>query len=105
MVPPYDPLGGEGSAAKIEGEVSGATPQDAQVVLYSWTDKGYIQPTRAQPFTDIAPDGKWSTEIHTGTRYAALLVRPSYRPRFVVFNLPPVGGDVIAVASATGAKP
>jgi Uncharacterized protein containing caspase domain len=105
LIPIYDPIGGEGTSAKIEGEVSGAVPQNAQVVLYSWTDKGYIQPTQAQPFTEIAPDGKWSAEIHTGTRYAALLVKPGFKPRFIMFNLPTVGGDVIAVASVTGAKP
>jgi hypothetical protein len=104
IVPIYDLRGGDESAVKIDGIVSGADPAGTSVVLYSWTDKWYVQPTRAEPFTEIAADGRWSATIHSGTRYAALLVRRTFSPPFVLFALPEPGGDLIALTTAVGRK-
>lgn len=78
------------------------------VLLYSLTDKWYVQPTRAEPFTDIGKDGKWEATIHLGTRYAAILVRRSFdaaKVAPILIQLPDVGDKVLAVAVETGKTP
>lgn len=92
---------GEGpeSQGNIAGRVVGLTdPGKYRLVIYAHTDWWYVQPLISSPFTSLAEDGKWSTWTHLGHRYAALVVRPSYRPPEKVQSLPPVGADVLAVA-------
>jgi hypothetical protein len=104
---PYDPTGGPGSSADIAGEVSGISPDnfhDFRVVIYARTDNWYVQPTADDPYTEIDA-GKWSATIHTGTEYAALLVKPTFTPRNKIPVLPSVGGDVIAKDVVKGRKP
>ena len=48
--------------------------------------------------THIGNDGKWESETHGGTEFAALLVKASYQPEATRGMIPGVGGDVIAVA-------
>jgi hypothetical protein len=79
-VPPYDPLGGRNSQARIAGKVLGARPEDYSIVIYSLTNVWYVQPTTVDPKTQFGPDGTWRADIHSGTRYAILLVPRTYEP-------------------------
>lgn len=74
-VPPYDAVGGPNTSAPIGGTVTGVTASEHRVVVYTYTDRWYVQPLVAAPFAPIAPSGAWSTWTHTGTLYAAVLVR------------------------------
>jgi len=95
--------GGTGARGNVEGRVEGiAEPEKYRVVLYAFTDKWYVQPTEANPYTSIREDGSWSNWTHLGKRYAGLLVRPSFQPRSTLQMLPSVGGDVIGVAVRNG---
>jgi hypothetical protein len=78
--PPYDPKGDRNSKASIAGKVSGVRPQDYRIVIYSLTLLGtwYVQPTAASPKTPIGPDGSWRADIHSGMKYAILLVPPNF---------------------------
>lgn len=101
LVPPMNGVGGPDSYAPIGGEVSGAYPRDAHIVIYSRTDAWYVQPTDAASITPIE-NGKWESEIHLGTDYAALLVKSTFVRKNKLSVLPPVGGDVIARAVVRG---
>ena len=95
LVPPSG--AGPDSSGNIEGRVTGAhPPEQYKVVLYAHTDRWYVQPLESPPFTDVDPSGKWSNWTHLGNRYAALLVRPSFRVESKIQSLPGLGGDVIA---------
>jgi hypothetical protein len=51
------------------------------VVIYSHTDRWYVQPYDVRPYTTIRSNGVWAKTIHLGETYAALLVKRSYIPR------------------------
>jgi hypothetical protein len=91
-------------SSEIAGEVSGVDPDDFRVVVYAKTNYWYVQPLVAAPFTEIGPDGKWSALTHLGTRYAALLVKPTFNPSSRTSSLPPRGGDVVDLITVTGKK-
>jgi hypothetical protein len=93
------PLGGGGpdEMGSIAGTASEPGLTDCKVVLYAQTNKWYVQPFVDRPYTDIGDDGTWEAEIHLGRRYAALLVRSSYRPATTLAALPRVGGDILAI--------
>ncbi|HET9378743.1 MAG TPA: hypothetical protein VFO40_27475, partial [Chthoniobacterales bacterium] len=96
---PTDPPGESTASEPIKGTVSGVNPQDYKVVIYARSgDKWWAQPTAASPQTHIGNDGKWESETHGGTEFAALLVKASYKPEATRGTIPGVGGDVIAVA-------
>ena len=101
-VPPYDAIGGPTTSADIEGEVEALGPTSFRVVIYVFTDKWYVQPLAAAPFTEIGQDGSWSTWTHTGTQYAVLLVRPTFQPQSIIPSLPGVGRDVVAITMVMG---
>lgn len=95
----------------MSGKVSGVTPEDCWIVVYAYTDRWYVQPyVRPEPglgapdgpLTRIESDGTWSTPTRSGSKYAALLVRDSYKPLATLFALPTVGGNVLSVASVKG---
>jgi hypothetical protein len=44
----------------------------------------YVQLTVAAPLTDIDNSGKWETDTHLGSGYAALLVKQSFKPAATV---------------------
>jgi len=104
QIPVYDDAGGPAALEPIGGEVTGVNPKLYKIVLYAYTDYWYVQPFVADPLTDLEADGKFSTQSHLGSKYAALLVKPSFTPRSVTQNLPGVGGDVLAVTTVTGKK-
>jgi hypothetical protein len=102
VVPPADAQGGSEKESVIKGKAGGlANCQDCQVVLFARTDQWYVQPLADSPYTSIH-DGVWQSETHLGREYAALLVRPSYKPAAILQRLPPVGGNVLAVDIKAG---
>jgi hypothetical protein len=94
--------GGPNDLAPIGGRVVNAQ-RDNVVVLFAKSNVWWVQPFRSRPFTSIAEDSTWNTKIHLGTEYAALLVRPGYRPPTTTEHLPEVGGDVLAITTVKGA--
>ncbi len=81
----------------IAGTVRGPRPTDAKIVLYALGgDRWWVQPYDYAPFTEVKPSGKFESETHPGTMYAALLVKPSYKPPAQVRILPSVEGEVLA---------
>jgi hypothetical protein len=105
QVPPSG--GGPESQGEIGGVVSGAgiSLAELRVVIYALGDKWYVQPTVEAPFTPINTRGRWRATIHLGTRYAALLIRPDYRPPATTVELPDGVGVVAAtVVEATDRK-
>lgn len=101
-VPRYEPVGGPETSAEIAGSVSGVVPEGSRIVLYAMTDRWYVQPLIAAPFTSIGSDGSWRTWTHTGARYAALLVRPGFAPPPTLTDLLKPGGEVVAVVVVEG---
>lgn len=102
VVPPSG--GGPDRMDTIAGKVRGVNFKQCRVVIFARTNTWYVQPFVDAPYTAIDEKGNWETETHLGAEYAALLVKPSYKPSATAETLPPVGGDVLAVATAT-AKP
>jgi hypothetical protein len=100
QIPPSSP-GGPDRVAPVQGRVRGALPGQ-RIVLYSRSGGWWVQPLTNHPFTSIEADGSWQNSIHLGTEYAALLVDSHYHPPATSTSLPPVGGSVISIATATG---
>jgi len=101
------PLAGEGGPNEmghIAGKVSGVKPEDLRredfrVVVYARGDHWYVQPFASVPITGINDNGTWENETHLGNRYAALLVKSSYRPPQAPEVLPNIGGDIVATTN------
>ncbi len=100
LIPEAGP-GGEAKTVKIAGHVTGAKAGQ-RIVLFAYDGTWYVQPFGSKPFTEIQPDGSWSSVTHVGLRYAALLVGRDYAPPRVADTLPARGDLVIAVATVTG---
>jgi len=71
---PYSHRGSDTTVVPVKGSVSGDLPTRAVVVLYTITNRPYIQPFEDDFFTNISPDGTFATQIHPGREYVALLV-------------------------------
>jgi len=104
QVPPYQPDGGSETRATIGGKVSGELSPDYKIVTYARADVWYIQPS-PQTLHPIRADSTWSTWTHTGSSYAALVVRTGYDPLARLDVLPQVGGDVLARSVVEGERP
>ncbi len=102
-VPPYEPDGGDNTRADIAGHVSGDVDPGYQVVIYARADAWYIQPT-SHMVHPIGGGNTWSTWTHTGSSYAALVVRPGYDAFTRLDALPQVGGYVVARTIVDGAR-
>ena len=101
---PYEPLGGPDTHADIVGRVTGSNVTNYSVVLYARaSDVWYIQPL-AYAAHSIRPDNTWTTWTHTGSSYAALLVRPGFEPVPRLDVLPNIGGYVVAKTIVEGKK-
>jgi hypothetical protein len=102
-IPRYQPEGGPDTRADISGSVGGEIPPGVKVVIYARADAWYIQPL---PYTmhQIQPDGTWKSWTHTGSSYAALVVRPDFKPFTRLDVLPQVEGEVIARTIAEGKR-
>jgi hypothetical protein len=97
-VPP--PGGGPGRMELIAGRASATDVARYRVVIFSYTDRWYVQPFVSSPFTEVKADGTWSSRIHLGTEYAAVLVDGTYKPPATTFELPKPGRGVVAVIRA-----
>lgn len=102
-VPRYQAEGGPDTRDTISGMVRGPTAADFRVLVYARADAWYIQPT---PFSlqPIENDGTWQTWTHTGSNYAALVVRKDYKPMTRLDVLPQVDADVLARQIVEGRK-
>jgi hypothetical protein len=102
VIPRSDPEGGPKKNAYIAGTVSGVIPEDFRVVIYSLTTTWYVQPLTENPWTGIRRDGSWSTNIKTGSRYAALLVPKQFPTPDPTTNSPSSLPGVIAATEVEG---
>ena len=103
--PPHAGKGGPDQTEPISGEVRGVDYANYKVVIYALAGgTWWVQPTVAEPLTDIDQSGKWQTITHMGSTYAALLVKASYRPPATLNSVPKVGTDVLVVTLAAGSK-
>lgn len=96
------PPAGEGSPDvfhTIEGRVNGARPGQ-RIVLFSRSGVWWVQPFADRPFTAIRNDSTWTSSIHVGSAYAAMLVDASYKPPPTLNELPESSGPVHAVLTA-----
>src|SRR5207249_3656891 len=100
----YDEKGGPIRLGIIKGKVEGADDcKDCKVVLFTYTNTWWVQPVADSPDTAIV-GGKFQSETHLGTAYAAVLVRSSYKAPPTTSRLPNVGGEVLAVDSKAGSQ-
>jgi len=103
-IPPYEPEGGPDTRAEIGGRVSGELAPEYKVVVYARADAWYIQPA-AYSTHSIGADSTWSTWTHTGSSYAALVVRPGFDPFLRLDVLPRAGENhVLARTIVEGAR-
>ena len=96
MAPPDG--GGPQSWGQIAGKTTGANVREYRVVLYARTDRWYVQPWTAEPFTELEEDGDFRSGTHLGHEYAGLLIDRSFVPSPTLTDLPPIGSGVLAVA-------
>ena len=102
---PFSRQGGPDEGAEISGTVEGTRPDGARIVVYAYAgDRWWVQPFDYAPFTEVNRDGKWRSATHLGTRYAALLVMPGYKPPMNVSSLPEVGAGVLAFKDVVGER-
>ena len=103
-IPPYEP-GGPDTRASIAGRVDGVPDSTYRIVLYARSaEVWYIQPMSAARHP-IGEGGRWASWTHTGTSYAALLVRPGFVPLPLYDVLPQVGGNVVGRSIVEGLRP
>jgi hypothetical protein len=101
VVPPAD-QGGPDTHADIAGKVSGKVSPGCMVAIYARAyGEWYIQP-QAGFLHPVKPDNTWATWTHTGTRYAALLVRPDFEPLTRLDMLPATNDYVLALEIVDG---
>jgi hypothetical protein len=96
QTPPF----GNGNAVRTEpiaGRVSGVDPSEYRIVVYAYDANWYVQPYDTDPVTAINYDGTWRSDTHPGRKYAALLVKPSFKPPSEIKSLPG-GDDVLTTA-------
>lgn len=99
------PPKGSGDPVKtslICGKTTRVDAIGAQVVVYAFDNKWYVEPDANQAKTGINPDGSWCSTTHPGYSYAALLVRPGYTPPANPGPLPTIGGDILALRIVNG---
>ena len=102
-VPRYQAEGGPDTRDTIGGMVRTSLADEYRVVVYARADAWYIQPT---PFSmqAIQSDNTWRTWTHTGSSYAALVVRKTYKPLTRLDVLPQVDAEVLSRAIVEGRK-
>ncbi len=89
---------GPDKTSLISGKVTGNGVDNLQIVIYTKAGgKWWIQPTTENPFTEIKK-GKFQTETHLGSQYAAILVKRGYKPSNTCITLPKEGDNVISIA-------
>jgi hypothetical protein len=100
---PHAGTGGPDRTEPIKGLVKGVDFTNFKVVVYAFAGgTWWVQPTTAEPLTDIDDSGKWETDTHLGITYAVLLVKASFNAPATASTLPRVQADVIAVTREAG---
>ena len=92
-----DGSGGENPREDLAGKSHGPEIAKCKVVIYVKTDKWYVQPYEDKALTDIDEKGEWKVSSSLGHKYAALLVKDSFKAAATLDKLPEVGGDVLAI--------
>jgi hypothetical protein len=87
--------GGQDALDVVAGRVTGAR-SGQRIVLFSKSGVWWVQPEARQPFTEIRADSSWTSAVHLGTEYAALVVEGDYSPPLSTETLPEPGGAVAA---------
>jgi hypothetical protein len=105
-VPRYDPVGGPSTSADIDGVVDGASNFDQlRVVIYARTgNTWWVQPLVAAPYSSIDRHGQFATWTHTGTDYAAILVRKGFAPPPAIDGRLPESPDILARVEVPGIR-
>lgn len=99
---PPDVPGGPERLELIKGTVAGAH-QNHRIVIYAFSGGiWWVQPMANNPYTAIDPAGNWSSKIHLGNEYAALLVEESYKPPARLDKLPAAVAPVLAMTVSKG---
>jgi len=101
--PLFNSVGGRNSQGHIAGKVSGLKTRDYCVVIYAFTTLWHVQPTTANPMTEIKPDGTWGADIQLGSRYAALVVPSYFNPPFKITS-PSINLKEIVAAAEVAEK-
>jgi hypothetical protein len=102
---PHAGKGGEFAMERIAGKISGGHESDYRIVLYALAGgKWWVQPYADSPFTDIDASGKWHSQIHLGSDYAALLVKPSFHAPATVPDLSQLKSGTVAIAKVEGRR-
>ena len=97
------PKGESPKKGLIEGTIKDLkNPEEYKVVIYSFTNVWFVQPSDAQPLTDIGTNGSWSNNIFLGSEYAVLLVKNSYSTPSILDNLPAIKGEILAIKKVKG---
>lgn len=91
---------GDKELQTIAGTVGGVKISECKVVIFARTDIWYVQPYIASSDTSINEDNTWRNDTHLGSKYAALLVKNSYKPPSTTGKLPDVRDAVLAIAIA-----
>jgi len=95
-VPHTLPQGESAPSRWIRGDVREVSdPKEYRVVVYSYTNRWYIQPNEDQPFTGIKLTGQWEAYIQGGSYYAAMLVKGETPLPFQTMSLPTTAPQVI----------
>jgi hypothetical protein len=98
---PHASAGGPDQVEYIGGKVTGSQPGQ-KIVLYAHSGVWWVQPTTAEPLTDIQPDSTWKNTTHLGTEYTAMLVDAKYQPAARVNPLPAIGNGILAMTTVPG---
>jgi hypothetical protein len=96
--------GGRERVDTVAGRVKGYRPGE-QIVIYVHSGPWWVQPWPDQALIPIKADSTWSTSTHLGFEYAALLVKPGYRPSPTLDVAPTQGGSVISLTIVKGVGP
>lgn len=73
-------VGLQPGATRVKGNSVNIDATKVDVVLWAKTDRWYVQPLVASPYTTICSDGSWENSTHPWDRMVALLVDSTYVP-------------------------
>lgn len=85
----------------VAGSVGAINPASCRVVVYELADIWYVAVPPSGMLVTPDSRGEWSQQVLVNAAYAALLVKPSYKPLPMIRKLPASGGDVLAVTRRT----
>lgn len=62
----------------VQGRANNINYLKTKVIVWAKTDRWYVQPSIANPYTNIASDGNWNCEINKSSNIVAILVNKDY---------------------------